>query len=452
MKILDLKKVTIILVTMLLFLSMQISVFASDNCTVVKIPVKQLFDSEVESVADEFSYIMTTDQSDAPMPAGSRNKQYSWTMEKNAATEITLNVKTAGQYHYTLCQTTEKKDNYKYDQNKYHVTVEAYYNESNQLKVVTIVANEKGEKIETISFKNSYMGEEKPNPTQPSNPLQPSRPSHSDGSGKTNSVKTGDDSPVMGYFLLLFGSLICLSILTYENQKRNTFSQENGWSIFSIKHVVQVDKYDTLQDAVMAAKDSSETADLNAYVSDAKAVLMSDTKTTVNTEDSTSPEPSDAQDPCDEYVNLTINKVWKDFRNMDNIRPDTITVTISRSWTDAEGTEHTEVVPNYENYEIKGDISKSTWQKVIETLPAYIKDDAGTLRYYKYSVTETEINGYTTTIKSSDDGFTFTIINRHFALLPDTGGEGIMMFIIAGGLLLAFLLYTGRRRKRKQTM
>ena len=51
---------------------------------------------------------------------------------------------------------------------------------------------------------------------------------------------------------------------------------------------------------------------------------MSDTKTTVNTGDSTSPEPSDAQDPCDEYINLTINKVWKDFRNMDNIRPDTI--------------------------------------------------------------------------------------------------------------------------------
>ena len=39
------------------------------------------------------------------------------------------------------------------------MTVEAYYNESNQLKVVTIVANEKGEKIEAISFKNSYMGE-----------------------------------------------------------------------------------------------------------------------------------------------------------------------------------------------------------------------------------------------------------------------------------------------------
>lgn len=246
--------------------------------------------------------------------------------------------------------------------------------------------------------------------------------------------------------------------ISFDEIKKNsklltdTFSQENGWSIFSVKHVVQVDEYNTLQNAVMATKDSSETADLNAYVSDAKAVLMSDAKTTVNTGDSTSPEPSDTQDPCDEFVNLTINKVWKDFRNMDNIRPDTIKVTISRSWTDAEGTKHTEVVPGYENYEIKGDISKSTWQKVVETLPAYIKDDVEKPHYYEYSVTETEIKGYTTTIETSKDGFTFTIINRHFALLPDTGGEGIMMFIIAGGLLLAFLLYTRRRKKRKQTM
>lgn len=253
-------------------------------------------------------------------------------------------------------------------------------------------------------------------------------------------------------------------VITFDEIKKNsklltdTFSQENGWSIFSIKHVVQVDEYNTLQNAVMAIKDSSETADLNAYVSDAKAVLMSDTKTTVNTGDSTSPEPSDTQDPCDKFVNLTINKVWKDFRNMDGIRPTSITVTISRSWTDADGTEHTEVVPGYKNYEITGDISKSTWQEIIKSekpdklLSAYKKDTDGTLHYYTYSVTETEIKGYTTTIETSKDGFAFTIINRHFALLPDTGGEGIRMFIIAGGLLLAFLLYTGRRRKRKQTM
>ena len=246
-------------------------------------------------------------------------------------------------------------------------------------------------------------------------------------------------------------------VITFDEIKKNsklltdTFSQENGWSIFSIKHVVQVDKYDTLQNAVMAAKGSSETADLNAYVSDAKAVLMSDAKTSLNTGDNTSPEPSDAQDPCDELINLTVNKVWDDFRNLDGIRPDTITITISRTWTDASGVDQTETVPDYENHQIKGNISKSTWQKIIKGLPAYVKDEAGNVHYYRYSVTEQEVPGYTTTIESSEDGFTFTIINRHFALLPDTGGKGIMMFIMAGGLLLAFLLYTGQRKK-KQSM
>ena len=247
-------------------------------------------------------------------------------------------------------------------------------------------------------------------------------------------------------------------VITFDEIKKNsklltdTFSQENGWSIFSIKHVVQVDKYDTLQNAVMAAKGSSETADLNAYVSDAKAVLMSDAKTSLNSGDNTSPEPSDAQDPCDELINLTVNKVWDDFRNLDGSRPGTITITISRTWTDASGMDQTETVPGYENHQIKGNISKSTWQKIIKGLPAYVKDEAGNIHYYKYSVTEQEVPGYTTTIESSEDGFTFTIINRHFALLPDTGGKGIMMFIMAGGLLLAFLLYTGQRRKKKQSM
>ncbi len=228
----------------------------------------------------------------------------------------------------------------------------------------------------------------------------------------------------------------------------DTFNQENGWSIFSIKHVVQVDEYDTLQNAVMATKNSAETENLNAYVSDAKAVLMADTNTSLNTGGSDTPEPSDVQDPCDENVNLTINKIWKDFRKMAGDRPSSITITIFKTWTDEEGKEHTEEVAGYENYEIIGDPSKSTWQKVIKTLPVYTKDETGTLHYYKYLVTEKEVPGYTTIIESSGDGFTFTIINRNFALLPDTGGKGIMIFIMAGGVLLAFLLYTGRRRKK----
>ena len=236
------------------------------------------------------------------------------------------------------------------------------------------------------------------------------------------------------------------SILNSSHEKDDA----SGWDIYTIGHMNPVKTFETLKNAVLASKSDSVKADLNAYESPAKAVLMSDTKTTLNTGDSDTPEPSESQDPCDEYIKLTINKIWKDFNNFDNSRPNNITVTISRTWTDAAEKEQTETVPGY--YIISGSSDKSTWQKVIKGLPAYTTDENKTIHYYTYSVTETEIKGYTTTIKNSDDGFTFTIINRHFALLPDTGGKGIMMFIIAGGLLLAFLLYTGRRRKRKQTM
>lgn len=238
------------------------------------------------------------------------------------------------------------------------------------------------------------------------------------------------------------------SILNSSHEK----DEASGWDIYTIGHMDKVKIFETLKNAVLTSKSDSVKADLNAYESPAKAVLMSDTKTTLNTGDSDTPEPSESQDPCDEYIKLTINKVWKDLNNLDKKRPVNIKVTISRAWTDAAGKEQTETVSGYENYIISGSSDKSTWQEVINGLPAYTTDENKIIHYYTYSVTETEIKGYTTTIKSSDDGFTFTIINRHFALLPDTGGEGIMMFIIAGGLLLAFLLYTGRRRKRKQTM
>ncbi len=233
------------------------------------------------------------------------------------------------------------------------------------------------------------------------------------------------------------------SILNSSHEKDDA----SGWDIYTIGHMNPVKTFETLKNAVLASKSDSVKADLNAYESPAKAVLMADTKTTLNTGESDTPEPSESQDPCDEHIKLTINKVWKDFNNFDNSRPNSIKVTISRTWTDAAEKEQTETVPGYGDYIISGSSDKSTWQKVIKGLPAYTMDENKTIHYYTYSVTEMEINGYTTTIKNSDDGFTFTIINRHFALLPDTGGKGIMMFIIAGGLLLAFLLYTERRRK-----
>lgn len=230
------------------------------------------------------------------------------------------------------------------------------------------------------------------------------------------------------------------------------FSQDvsTGWDIYTLGHMNTVRHYDDLKNAQVTNSSGSEKVDLNAYESAAKAVLMSDTKTNLNTGESDTPEPSESQDPCDEKIKLTINKVWKDLNNFDNSRPKSITVTISRTWTGTDNKEHTEVVPSYESCVIKGN-SKSTWKKVIEGLPAYIKD-GDKICYYTYSVTEAEVNGYATTIEKSKDGFTFTITNKHFPGLPDTGGNGRYLIYLIGLLLLAIYLVTGKKRNKKNQL
>ena len=233
-----------------------------------------------------------------------------------------------------------------------------------------------------------------------------------------------------------------------NNQKLNSDYENNGdWNIYTIKHMDIVKAFNNLENAVLS--NGSETANLKAYESSAKAVLMADTKTTLNTGESETPEPSESQDPCDKLVKLTINKVWKDFDNFDHKRPDRITVTISRTWKDATGKEQTQTVPNYESYRITGSINKSTWQEVIKDLPAYFKESDGAVRYYKYSVTETEIYGYSTTINTSNDGFTFTITNKHFPCLPNTGGFGNYLFY-AIAILLFLVYFVMRYRKNKE--
>lgn len=217
MKRIVLKIVSIVFLTMFLFMNTQIPVFAADTDTTVKIPVEQVFNSENTDASDEFMYALITDQSDAPMPDGSSNQQYVWNMKGNIAAEITMNIRNAGQYHYKICQITEEKENYSYDERNYDITVEAFYNADNQLKVITVVENQDGEKVSGISFKNSYTWQGK----------DKSGPSLISEISKSNSVKTGDNSSIMGYFTLLLGSLICLIAMIRENQRKKKGDAQN---------------------------------------------------------------------------------------------------------------------------------------------------------------------------------------------------------------------------------
>lgn len=225
-------------------------------------------------------------------------------------------------------------------------------------------------------------------------------------------------------------------------------SDFDNWNVFKISHYDKVQKYDDLKDAKLANETESETVDLNAYVSPAKAVLMDDTEVSDN-EDGTTPVPSDTQDPCNEKINITINKLWKDLSDKQKERPDTITVTLTRTYMKGSD-EISEKVGDYTLSTNDVTDSKNTWQTVIKGLDAYTTLDDGSKAYYTYSVTESEVENYITSIEESDDGYTFTITNKDMPLLPDLGGKGTMLFVLVGivGVLAVLLSYKKSKKAR----
>lgn len=226
----------------------------------------------------------------------------------------------------------------------------------------------------------------------------------------------------------------------------------SGWNVFTIYHIVDVATYDNFKGAIMKGDNLVDQA-LNAYISESKMKLM-DGVIASEDEKPTTPTPPEAQDPCQEYVNLSVSKVWRDQNNLANKRPDKITITLKRSWTE-NGVQQEEVVSGYENYEITGSMNQNTWEAVLDQLPAYKIGDDGDIYYYTYSVSETEVVDYQTdSIQPSEDGFAFTITNRYTLPLPETGGRGAAIFFGIGWCLLfgvTILTWETKRRTSSAT-
>lgn len=108
-----------------------------------------------------------------------------------------------------------------------------------------------------------------------------------------------------------------------------------NYNRYEVLHLDKIAAYTDLQNAKMTG--DGVTADLAAYESPAKAVLMLDTANSPNPDNTTS-EPADTADPCKKYVDLTISKIWKDFSNLDGSRPESITVKVYQQTYDIQGT------------------------------------------------------------------------------------------------------------------
>lgn len=248
----------------------------------------------------------------------------------------------------------------------------------------------------------------------------------------------------------------------FSTAKSDTSTGTN-YNRYDVKHLEIINAYDDLKDAKMEDTTASKTADLAAYESPAKAVLMLDTPTNANP-DSTTTEPADTADPCKKKIDLTISKIWKDFANIDGKRPDSITVKVYQQEFKANGSPVGDNKALYATVTItKANAQNgqsSVWRTVLKDAPV-LKYTMGSDEkptntieaYYVYSFEEDPVPGYTMTESKYDEKtYHATITNTHHLRLPDTGSTGDWMFVMFGVGILLFALAVPRRRKDKGEM
>lgn len=236
-------------------------------------------------------------------------------------------------------------------------------------------------------------------------------------------------------------------------------STGTDYNRYEVLHLDKITEFSDLKDAKMEDAAAATTADLAAYESPAKAVLMLDTANADNP-DSTITEPADTADPCKKYVDLTISKIWKDFANIDGKRPNEIKVNIYQQEFKPDGTAGNKTL--YKAIIMtKDDVESghaSTWRTVLKNAPVleYQKAADGTVTdtieaYYVYLFEEETVPGYTLTGSTYDEKtYHATITNTHHPMLPDTGSTGDWLYVVVGVGILLLALSVPRKRKGRR--
>ncbi len=233
------------------------------------------------------------------------------------------------------------------------------------------------------------------------------------------------------------------------------------------------------ENAVMSKTLSGGSDDIpiEVYESSAKAVLMLNTPTELNGE-GVVPEPEEYTDPCERvltYKELDIKKIWDDDDDFNKKRPESIKIRVWQYNHYADGSEildndgnSTKMIyrklPNtdedgYIEISAAENITEdlNVWEYIAEHLPASsVSEDDETgeesIIYYSYRIEEVSVEGYMTSIRynTSDTTFLIEITNSmKDNLLPNTGGRGVMIFILTGLIIFTLALYGFIKTKLK---
>lgn len=257
---------------------------------------------------------------------------------------------------------------------------------------------------------------------------------------------------------------------TYENltdSSGKTLQEKHettdAWkNIYTIKHMTKdkVEKFSNLKNALLKhfIQKAEQSVMAEVYQENgAMAVLMANTATNP-TEPDGSEETPDVQDPCKDLIELRIKKVWKGDEEKD--RPESVVFHVKRSY-EADGKTIEDETFNEEVILKKEDAQTSDiWEKVLSgpKFTAYHVGKDGKKYYYTYRISETKVDGYTTTVSYKGEyQYSITVTNtkdRFNSVLPETGGRGTTGIYTVGVLLLCFVAameYRKRKSKRSQS-
>lgn len=181
----------------------------------VKVPltVRQMFElkNQPEDAKPAGTYLFQASDKNIPMPEGSRNGEYSFSLTgEKAETTLVISYSEAGIYHYQILQTTKDKKMYTYDRSIYQVTVYVEKGDNGKLIPQVIVEKEDGKKYGNIEFHNSCTGTVPEITVTPSPGVGGGSGNNSGGGGNFGSsssspVKTGDETDMSSY---LYGIVI----------------------------------------------------------------------------------------------------------------------------------------------------------------------------------------------------------------------------------------------------
>lgn len=154
------------------------------------------------------TYEMTALDFDNPMPEGSTDGRYTFSLKGDKQAELAMTYDHGGVYRYQLRQTTKDAERYTYDRAVYIVSVYINNGENGQLIPQVIVENEQKEKCEDILFENTYTV--KTVPATPGTSYQPT------GNTDRTLVNTGDTTNVaiwITMLLIAFGGIVAILLL-----------------------------------------------------------------------------------------------------------------------------------------------------------------------------------------------------------------------------------------------